>query len=215
MFWRKKMHLLEQFREHVASPEQIQDILQRDHKKIQILSQEVPDKIHRKGSELNTEERRLTNFIDFVGEGRGSQTLTKALIDAERKVDELQSELEGLRQIQNRMFQVPPIEWISERINQLAKLLEQNTTKSALALREFLGPITLKANFPDIGKPYYVAHSSLDSLTIMNSQSKQKEWDKGSSVLRWWARLECSRTLSRIPFRIELLQRLINTQITK
>ena len=86
------------------------------------------------------------------------------------------------------MFQVPPIEWISERINQLAELLEQNTTKSALALREVLGPITLEAKFPDIGKPYYVAHSSLDALAIMNSQSKQEEWDKGSSVLRWWAR---------------------------
>ena len=122
----QKKHLLEQIREHITSPEQIQDILQRDHKKIQILSQEMPDKIHRKESEFNTEERRLANFIDFVGEDRGSRTLTKALIDAERKVDELQSELEGLRQFQSRMFQVRPIEWISERINQLAELLEQN-----------------------------------------------------------------------------------------
>ena len=179
---------LEQIREHIASPEQIQDILQRVQKEIQVLSQDVPDKIHRKESELNSEERRLANFIDFVGEGRGSRTLAKALIEAERKVDELQSELEGLRQIQNRMYQVPPIEWISERINQLAELLEQNTTQSALALREVLGPISLEAKYPDIGKPYYVAHSSLDALAIMNSQSKQKEWDKGSSVLRWWAR---------------------------
>ncbi len=179
---------LEQIREHIASPEQIQDILQRVQKEIQILSQDVPDKIHRKESELSSEERRLANFIDFVGEGRGSRALAKALTEAERKVDELQSELEGLRQIQNRMFQIPPIEWISERINQLSELLEQNTTQSALALREVLGPITLEAKYPDIGKPYYVAHSSLNALAITNSQSKQEEWDKGSSVLRWWAR---------------------------
>ena len=155
---------------------------------IQNLSRDVPEKINRKESELSSEERRLANFIDFVGEGRGSRALAKALTEAERKVDELQSELEGLCQIQNRMFQVPTVEWISERINQLSNLLEQNTTQSALVLREVLGPITLEAQYPDIGKPYYIAQSSLDALAIMNTPSKQEEWDKGSSVLRWWAR---------------------------
>ena len=179
---------LDQIRERIASPEQVHDVLQRVQKEIQTLSSDVPDKIDRKESELNSEERRLANYIDFIGEGRGSRALAKALTEAERKVDELQSELEGLRQIQNRMFQVPPIEWITVRINQLSDLLEQNTTQSALTLREVLGPITLEAKYPDIGKPYYIAHSSLDTLAIMNTQAKQDEWDKGSSVLRWWAR---------------------------
>ena len=129
----------------------------------------------------------------------------KALTDAERKVYELQTELESLRQIQNRMFQVPPIKWISERINQIAELLEQNTTKSALALREVLGPITLEAKYPDIGKPYYAAHSSLDALAIINSQSKHEELGKGSSVLRRWARSQRLRTLAKFDFHMELL----------
>ena len=179
---------LEQIREQIASPKQIQEILQRVHEEVRVLSKDVPGKINRKESELNSEERRLANFIDFIGDGRGSRALAKALTEAERKVDELNSELEGLRQIQYRMFQVPPIEWISERINQLSELLEQNTTQSALALREVLGPITLEAKYPDIGKPYYVAHSSLDAIAIVNSQSNTDEWDKSSSVLRWWAR---------------------------
>ncbi len=143
-----------------------------------------------KGKSLNSAQKSaaLANFIDFVGEGRGSKALAKALTEAERKVDELQSELEGLRQIQKRMFQAPPIEWITVRISQLSDLLEQNTTQSALTLREVLGPITLEPDYPDIGKPYYVAHSSLDALAIMNLPSKQDNWDKGSTVLRWWAR---------------------------
>ena len=132
-------------------------------------------------------EKHGVDDVD-TAENKSGRLSKAGTTKATRKVDELQSELEGLRQIQNRMFQVSPIEWISERINQLAELLEQNTTKSALALREVLGPITLEAKYPDIGRPYYVAHSSLDALAIMNSQSKQKEWDKGSSVLRWWAR---------------------------
>ena len=103
------------------------------------------------------------------------------------------------------MLRIPPIEWISARINQLAELLEQNTTQPALALRKVLGPITLEANHPEIGKPYYVAHSSLDAPAIINSQSKQKLWDKGSSVLRWWARSQRLRTLAKFDFHMELL----------
>ncbi len=81
------------------------------------------------------------------------------------------------------MFQAPPIEWITVRINQLSDLLQQNTAQSALTLREVLRPITFEPQYPDIGKPYYIAHSSLDALAIMNSPSKQDEWDKGSFVL--------------------------------
>ena len=121
---------------------------------------------------LSSEERRLANYIDFIGEGRGSRVLAKALTETERKVDELQTELEGMREMQNRMFQAPPIEWITVRINQLSDLLEQNTTLPALTLREVLGSITLETQYPDIGKPYFIAHSSLDALAIMNAPSK-------------------------------------------
>lgn len=35
---------------------------------------------------LRREERRLANFIDFIGEGRGSQALANALGETERRV---------------------------------------------------------------------------------------------------------------------------------
>ena len=169
---------LDQIRKQTASPKQIQEVLQRVQKEIQNLSRDMSEKINRKESELSSEERRLATFIDFIGEGRGRSALAKALTEAERKVDELQSELEGLRQIQNRMFQVPPVEWISERINQLSNLLEQNTAQSALVLREVLGHITLEAKYRDIGKPYYIAHSSLDALAIMTCRSNRMNGTK-------------------------------------
>jgi hypothetical protein len=36
-----------------------------------------------KEAELGAEERRLENFLDFIGEGRGSQALAKALVESE------------------------------------------------------------------------------------------------------------------------------------
>ena len=48
-------------------------------------------------TELVAEERRLANFVDFIGEGRGSQALAKALVETERRVEVLREELDGLR----------------------------------------------------------------------------------------------------------------------
>ena len=59
-------------------------------------------------------------------------------------------------------------------------------------------------DYPELGKPYYIAHSSLDSLAIMNTPAKQEEWDEGSSVLRWWAWSRRIRTFSNWFFEIEL-----------
>ena len=36
--------------------------------------------VQRKETELRSEERRLRNYIDFIGEGKGSQTLNEVLL---------------------------------------------------------------------------------------------------------------------------------------
>ena len=36
--------------------------------------------IQRKESELRSDERRLRNYIDFIGEGKGNQTLNEMLL---------------------------------------------------------------------------------------------------------------------------------------
>ncbi len=38
----------------------------------------------------------MVNFVDFIGEGRGSQALAKALVETERRVDVLSDEVEGV-----------------------------------------------------------------------------------------------------------------------
>jgi len=45
----------------------------------------VPETLRLKETELHGEERRLANFVDFIGEGRGSRTLAQALLDTERR----------------------------------------------------------------------------------------------------------------------------------
>ena len=192
--------ILDEIRDRISSPEKIQQVLLKVQSEIEKHSSDIPSLIRRKEMELNSEERKLANFIDFIGEGRGSRALSKALEETERKVDTLQHDLEGLHLTRKRLFQTPPIEWISVRINNLKILLEQNTTQSALVLREILGPVTFEPTYPDIGKPYYIARSSLNTLVIINQPACVKNEDNGSHQLRWWARSQRIRTFAELPF---------------
>lgn len=65
----------------------------------------IPETVRTKQAELGAEERRLANFVDFIGEGRGSQALAKALVETERRVEALREELEGLRRSREKVFQ--------------------------------------------------------------------------------------------------------------
>ncbi len=104
----------------------------------------IPESICLKETELTVEQRRLANFVDFIGEGRGSRTLAQALLETERKVEALREELEGLRRSREKVFQVPPIEWIQERLAKLKEILERNPDRSGLLLRKLLGPLRLE-----------------------------------------------------------------------
>jgi hypothetical protein len=103
-----------------------------------------------KESELNSEERRLANFVDFIGEGRGSQTLANALIETEGRVEALRSELDALRRSRKKVFQTPPVQWIEERLSRVKEVLERRMEQSALLLRDVLGTIRLEPQRGDV-----------------------------------------------------------------
>ena len=74
--------------------------------------------------------------------------------------------IDELRYTRDKVFQVPPFECIEERISQFRDLLELNINDSTIVLRRILGPMEFEANYPEIGKPYYLAHNSTDVLAI-------------------------------------------------
>jgi hypothetical protein len=75
-----------------------------------------------KAAELEAEDRRIANFVEFVAEGRGSRTLAEALLASERKRDDLKADLELLRNAQNAVQSAPPQIWIEERISTLQEV---------------------------------------------------------------------------------------------
>ena len=105
-------------------------------------------------------------------------------------------------QTRDKVFQAPPVEWTETRLAQLRDILDKNTAQSAQALRQVLGPIEMEVTYPEIGRPYYVAHSSIQTLAIIDKPTNAEYGSKGSSVLRWWAWKESIRTLDNMPLEL-------------
>ena len=89
--------------------------------------------------------------------------------------------------------------------SQFRKMLELNTNDSALVLRNLLGPVKLETKFPGIGKPYYLAYTSINALEIGEPLPNCKITDNGSTSFQWWARLQRIRTLAELFFRSNIL----------
>jgi len=149
---------------------------------------DVPETIRLKEAELQADERRLANFVDFIGEGRGSRALASALTETERRVETLREEVDGLRRSRDAVLQAPPTEWIEERLTRLRPLLEQATKRSAQLLRQILGTIRMEPTRGDIGRPYYLARTSIDTLALLDPMPGAEGSESGSNSLRWWGR---------------------------
>jgi site-specific DNA recombinase len=193
--------ILDAVREQISDPEHIAYVLGRVEQEIAKLRADLPDTLKLKEAELTAEQRRLANFVDFIGEGRGSQALAKALTETERRVNSLGEEVDGLRRGREKVFCPPPVEWIRERMGELQTALEQRTARSAQALRNVRGPIRLELVTPDIGRPFYRALTSIDALAL--TEAPPADAEGGSNSLRRWRRRELNpRPQSRERWRL-------------
>ena len=175
--------LVAELRDRIATPENVTYVLQRVAHEVQKVYRDVPETIRLRSKALADLDRKIENFITFIGEGRGSGALASALETAEKDAEALRREIAGLEASQS-VFEPPPRIWVEERIATLQTLLEGRTGKSALLLREIFGPIRLEPVHPEVGRPYYRAASNLDVLALLDLDSGEKA---GSNCLRKWS----------------------------
>jgi hypothetical protein len=86
-------------------------------------------------------------------------------------------------------------------MDQLQTVLEQRAARSAQALRNILGPITMEIVTPDIGRPFYRAVTSIDVFAL--TESPPADAEGGSNSLQRWRRRELNpRPRSRKRWRL-------------
>jgi hypothetical protein len=61
---------------------------------------------------------------------------------------------------------VPPTEWIQGQLTRLIDIIERSAERSALILRKLVGQLRLQPTRGNIGRPYYVAKTSLNKLAL-------------------------------------------------
>lgn len=155
---------------------------------------EVPVLLEGKRGQLEKIQQEIHNYLNFIKMGNFSKTVSEALAEAEKKHEGLQQEISGLEFQQGNNFKAPPKEWINHRLERLSETLNKDVSVSALALKELLSPIMLEPitekkddlfqlfegdekNF----KPYYVAHTKIQTLALLDEEHKGSNWN----VMRW------------------------------
>lgn len=175
--------VLSALRDRVVTADNVDYILGRVEGEVERLTANLPEALRLKQAELAAEERKIGNFVGFIGEGRGSRALADALAVAEARADQLRGDISILEQTRTNTIQRPPRVWIEERLARVQHLLEQDTGRSALVLRKVLGPIRLEPTKGDIGRPYYQARSTLDVLALLESGAESDDSTPGSISL--------------------------------
>src|SRR5262245_6921722 len=171
-------------RERLSDPASIHYLLQRVESEVERLHAHLPGEMALKRAALASEERRIANYIDFIGEGKGTRALGEALTAAEQKAASFRAELQSYEASAQSLFKAPPVEWVAERLSAVKQVLEAEPTTSALTLRRVLGPVRLFPVAPQVGRSYYKAEPALQVLDLIEAP------EDGSNWLRWWRRWE-------------------------
>ena len=182
--------ILAAVRDKLARTENLAYVLRRVEEEVARASSESPETVRLKEAELESEERRVANFVEFIGEGRGSRALADALLAAEQRRNELTLELELLRRSQEAVPSLPPLVWVQERVEVLQEVLERRTERSALLLRALLGRIRLEPMAREGLRSYYRAVTNLQVLALLDMGPTPEDPELGSNSLQWWRRRE-------------------------
>ncbi len=156
---------------------------------------EVPELIRKKHALHDKISLEVQNYLNYIKMGNLSKAVSEALKEAEIKHEALRDEIGALEFQKEKRFKAPPREWISHRLENLHQTLSKNTCASSLALKDILGTIQLepiseeKDDFyrimmGDEFKPYYVAHTKIQTLALLDSREKGSNWSQ------WWRRRE-------------------------
>jgi len=165
---------------------------------------EVPELMKKKKAQHEKLLSEIQNYLNYVKMGNFSKAVSDALNEAEKKGEDLKQELGSLEFQKENSFKAPPKEWIDHRLERLRETLNKNTVSSALALKELLGPIRLEPimdeskdfyqlmekNFKENGtvpmrgqslfscqfKPYYVAHTKIQTLALLDEKHQGSNW---------------------------------------
>ena len=158
--------ILEGLRRKCATPAAIRQVLENVEREVQRLHAHIPEEIRLVRAALADEERRIANFVGFIGDGKGTAALAEALRSAENKALEAREQLGALEGTAADVFATPPAEWVAETCEAPRGARPRDGAVSPTA-PENSRPIRLIPVTPQVGRPYYQAETALQVLELI------------------------------------------------
>jgi len=181
--------IINELKEKILTVENLEYVYKNVEKMAAEGFNEVPELVKKKKAQYEKIQQEIQNYLNFIRTGNISKAVSEALTEAEKRNEELKQEVDSLEFQKENSFKAPPKEWINHRLENLRETLNKNTVSSALALKELLAPIRLepvltKENdfYQLFGgnerefKPYYVAHTKIRTLALLDEEHKGSNW---------------------------------------
>ncbi len=173
----------------ILTPENLEYIYKKIEKLAAESFNETPELVKKKKAQLDKLQAEIQNYLNFIRIGNLSKAVSEALVDAEKRNEELKQEVESLNFQKENSFKAPAKEWITHRLENLRETLNKDTVSSALALKELLAPIRLEsiptrdADYYRLFegserdfKPFFVAHTKIRTLALLDEGHKGSNW---------------------------------------
>ena len=167
--------------ELVATPDAVLKVLREVQVELKKAEKGDSKDLITRQRELESEQRRLDNFVEFVAQGRGTDAVSRAMEQSERRVAVLEDEVQTLTAQKTRQFRPPPRAWVEDRLRNFREVLVGDVRNSALALRGVLGEVRMVPVKPDIGRPYYRAQSKVGVVGLLQPRRGRRSGSGGST----------------------------------
>jgi len=203
--------IIEELKERILTAENLEYVYKNVERLASEGLNEVPELLKKKEAQIDKIRLEIQNYLNFVKTGNFSKAVSEALSEAEKKNETLEQEISSLEFQKENTFKAPPKEWINYRLEQLRETLNKDTAASALALKEILSPILLEPienKEADLYrlfegeerdfKPYYVAHTKIQTLALLDERYKGANW------YNWRCSCDDVRTFYRQSFALNL-----------
>lgn len=179
---RKKLedHFIAALFERVLVPDYLDAICGRVFDTVKAHFSHLPQEILKKKSELQKVQKSLSGLIQFISSGDTSDTVRTALRENEVRSASLQEDIDSLEKAHQDRLVRPSKEWVASKVAELKELLSMRTERSAMILRDILGPVTLTPTTNEEGKKFYTATTKIGTISLLGSSE-----DGSKSFLKW------------------------------
>jgi Recombinase zinc beta ribbon domain len=184
--------ILEHLKTQILTTENIKYILDNAEKEALKNLNDLPEELKIKRQQHEKIQTELKNLLNFIKAGNFSKVVSDAITDAEERNQRVSSEIESLEFQRKSAFKAPSKDWIKSKLDNFLDILNQNTTASALALKDLFGSIEMEPKSNECvfengmmiqKKAHYLAHSKIDTLALIeesqgsNSLQMRRGWD--------------------------------------